>query len=233
MTLQVCQMNKKLNIAIDGLSGSGKSTLAKKLSEHYNIIYLDTGALYRTVGLRIQQLDISYEDTENIIKALPDVDISLNLNGVRAEILLCGKPVGDEIRTPVSSMYASAISKIPEVRHFLFETQRRLATEYSCVMDGRDIGTIIMPNADVKLYLKANNEKRAARRYNELKEKGVQVALDEIRDAMAKRDENDSKREIAPADAIAPDAVVIDNSDITVDEMVAMAIRIIDEAVTT
>ena len=95
MTLQVCQMNKKLNIAIDGLSGSGKSTLAKKLSEHYNIIYLDTGALYRTVGLRIQQLDISYEDTENIIKALPDVDITLNLNGVRAEILLCGKPVRD------------------------------------------------------------------------------------------------------------------------------------------
>lgn len=223
-------MNKKLNIAIDGLSGSGKSTLAKRLAKHYNIIYVDTGALYRTVGLRIQQLDISYEDTESIINALPSVDISVRLVGDKAEVLLGGESVGDDIRTPVSSLYASEISKIPEVRKFLLDTQRRLASEYSCVMDGRDIGTVIMPDADVKLYLDASEEKRAIRRHAELVSKGLSVELSEIKDAITKRDNNDSKREVAPAVA-AGDAILLDNSDMTVDETVEAAIKIIDNAV--
>lgn len=223
-------MNKKLNIAIDGLSGSGKSTLAKRLAKHYNIIYVDTGALYRTVGLRIQQLDISYEDTESIINALPSVDISVRLVGDRAEVLLSGESVGDEIRTPVSSLYASEISKIPEVRKFLLDTQRRLASEYSCVMDGRDIGTVIMPSADVKLYLQASEERRAIRRHAELVSKGLSVELSEIKDALTKRDSNDAGREVAPAVAAA-DAILLDNSDMTVDETVEAAIKIIDNAV--
>lgn len=223
-------MNKKLNIAIDGLSGSGKSTLAKRLAKHYNIIYVDTGALYRTVGLRIQQLDISYEDTESIINALPSVDISVRLAGDKAEVLLGGEPVGDEIRTPVSSLYASEISKIPEVRKFLLDTQRRLASEYSCVMDGRDIGTVIMPDADVKLYLEASEERRAIRRHAELVSKGLSVELSEIRDAITKRDNNDSSREVAPAVA-AGDAILLDNSDMTIDETVDAAIKIINNAV--
>ncbi len=223
-------MNKKLNIAIDGLSGSGKSTLAKRLAKHYNIIYVDTGALYRTVGLRIQQLDISYEDTESIINALPSVDISVRLVGDKAEVLLGGESVGDEIRTPVSSLYASEISKIPEVRKFLLDTQRRLASEYSCVMDGRDIGTVIMPDADVKLYLEASEERRAVRRHAELVSKGLSVQLSEIKDAITKRDSNDSNREVAPAVA-AGDAILLDNSDMTIDETVEAAIKIIDNAV--
>ncbi len=223
-------MNRKLNIAIDGLSGCGKSTLAKGLAKHYGIIYVDTGALYRTVGLRIQQLNLSYDNTEEIIAALPSIDISVRLKDGGAEVLLEGEPVGDEIRTPTSSLYASEISKIPEVRAFLLETQKRLAAEYSCVMDGRDIGTVIMPDADVKIYLSAKNEERATRRYEELTSKGLDVSLEAIQTAISNRDSNDSARKISPAVA-APDAVLLDNSGLTKEQTLAAAISIIDKAV--
>ena len=184
-------MKDRLNIAIDGLSGCGKSTLAKGLARHYGIIYVDTGALYRTVGLCMIKKGIASDDEKAIVDSLPEVDISVRLNDGGAEVLLAGVPVGDEIRTPLASKYASDVSRIPEVRAFLLDTQRRLAAENSCVMDGRDIGTVIMPSADVKIYLTAGDDERAVRRRDELAEKGVPAKLDEIREALTKRDAND------------------------------------------
>ena len=223
-------MKDRLNIAIDGLSGCGKSTLAKGLARHYGIIYVDTGALYRTVGLCMIKKGIASDDEKAIVDSLPEVDISVRLNDGGAEVLLAGVPVGDEIRTPLASKYASDVSRIPEVRAFLFDTQRRLAAENSCVMDGRDIGTVIMPSADVKIYLTAGDDERAVRRRDELAEKGVPAKLDEIREALTKRDANDMNRTAAPAVA-APDAVKLDNSGFTKEQTLAAAIAIIDKAV--
>lgn len=223
-------MKDRLNIAIDGLSGCGKSTLAKGLARHYGIIYVDTGALYRTVGLCMIKKGIASDDEKAIVDSLPEVDISVRLNDGGAEVLLAGVPVGDEIRTPLASKYASDVSRIPEVRAFLLDTQRRLAAENSCVMDGRDIGTVIMPDADVKIYLTAGDGERAVRRRDELAEKGVPAKLDEIREALTKRDANDMNRTAAPAVA-APDAVKLDNSGFTKEQTLAAAIAIIDKAV--
>lgn len=223
-------MKDRLNIAIDGLSGCGKSTLAKGLARHYGIIYVDTGALYRTVGLCMIKKGIASDDEKAIVDSLPEVDISVRLNDGGAEVLLAGVPVGDEIRTPLASKYASDVSRIPEVRAFLLDTQRRLAAENSCVMDGRDIGTVIMPDADVKIYLTAGDGERAIRRRDELAEKGVPAKLDEIREALTKRDANDMNRTAAPAVA-APDAVKLDNSGFTKEQTLAAAIAIIDKAV--
>ena len=227
---QEYRMKDRLNIAIDGLSGCGKSTLAKGLARHYGIIYVDTGALYRTVGLCMIKKGIASDDEKAIVDSLPEVDISVRLNDGGAEVLLAGVPVGDEIRTPLASKYASDVSRIPEVRAFLFDTQRRLAAENSCVMDGRDIGTVIMPSADVKIYLTAGDDERAVRRRDELAEKGVPAKLDEIREALTKRDANDMNRTAAPAVA-APDAVKLDNSGFTKEQTLAAAIAIIDKAV--
>ena len=227
---QEYRMKDRLNIAIDGLSGCGKSTLAKGLARHYGIIYVDTGALYRTVGLCMIKKGIASDDEKAIVDSLPEVDISVRLNDGGAEVLLAGVPVGDEIRTPLASKYASDVSRIPEVRAFLLDTQRRLAAENSCVMDGRDIGTVIMPSADVKIYLTAGDDERAARRRDELAEKGVPAKLDEIREALTKRDANDMNRTAAPAVA-APDAVKLDNSGFTKEQTLAAAIAIIDKAV--
>lgn len=227
---QEYRMKDRLNIAIDGLSGCGKSTLAKGLARHYGIIYVDTGALYRTVGLCMIKKGIASDDEKAIVDSLPEVDISVRLNDGGAEVLLAGVPVGDEIRTPLASKYASDVSRIPEVRAFLLDTQRRLAAENSCVMDGRDIGTVIMPSADVKIYLTAGDGERAVRRRDELAEKGVPAKLDEIREALMKRDANDMNRTAAPAVA-APDAVKLDNSGFTKEQTLAAAIAIIDKAV--
>lgn len=227
---QEYRMKDRLNIAIDGLSGCGKSTLAKGLAKHYGIIYVDTGALYRAVGLCMIKKSIASDDEKVIINALPGTDISVRLIDGGAEVLLAGVPVGDEIRTPLASKYASDVSKIPEVRAFLLDTQRRLAAEHSCVMDGRDIGTVIMPFADVKIYLTAGDGERAVRRRDELVEKGVPAELDEIREALMKRDANDMNRTAAPAVA-APDAVRLDNSGFTKEQTLAAAISIIDKAV--
>ena len=223
-------MKDRLNIAIDGLSGCGKSTLAKGLARHYGIRYVDTGALYRTVGLCMIKKGIASDDEKAIVDSLPEVDISVRLNDGGAEVLLAGVPVGDEIRTPLASKYASDVSRIPEVRAFLLDTQRRLAAENSCVMDGRDIGTVIMPSADVKIYLTAGDGELAVRRRDELVEKGVPAKLDEIREALTKRDANDMNRTAAPAVA-APDAVKLDNSGFTKEQTLAAAIAIIDKAV--
>lgn len=217
------------SVAIDGPSGSGKSTLAKALAKKYGFIYVDTGALYRAIGLYIQNKCLMSTDVDGIIASLPEIHIEMRLNDGQSEVWLNGSPVGDEIRTPMSSIYASDVSKIPQVRQFLLSLQRDIAAANSVIMDGRDIGTVILPDAQVKIFMTASDEKRALRRYNELVSKGIKTTYDEVLKDVKWRDENDRNRTVAPA-VPAPDAVFLDNSGLDAAETVDAASAIIDKA---
>ena len=217
------------SVAIDGPSGSGKSTLAKALAKKYGFIYVDTGALYRAIGLYIQNKCRMSTDVDGIIASLPEIRIEMRLNDGQSEVWLNGSPVGDEIRTPMSSIYASDVSKIPQVRQFLLSLQRDIAAANSVIMDGRDIGTVILPDAQVKIFMTASDEKRALRRYNELISKGIKTTYDEVLKDVKWRDENDRNRTVAPA-VPAPDAVFLDNSGLDAAETVDAASAIIDKA---
>lgn len=217
-----------LRIAIDGPSGAGKSYLADRIAEHFHLIHLDTGALYRTVGLYICRKGIALDDKEGIITSLPEITVTVDFGGQGQINLLNGENVNGYIRTPEISTYASVVSAIPEVRAFLLDTQRRIAATTPVVLDGRDIGTVILPDADVKIYLVASNEARAARRYAELREKGVETDFESVLRDLIERDARDSGREIAPARP-ADDAVLLDNSLLTREETVAAAVAIIED----
>ncbi len=214
-------------IAIDGPSGAGKSSLAKAIAKKLGIIYVDTGALYRTIGLYVYSKGIGLEESEKIKSALGEIKLELAFINGNQNVLLNGKTVGDSIRTQNIAAYASAVSAIPEVREFLLDTQRDIAKTASVVMDGRDIGTVIFPNADVKIFLTANDEKRAKRRYDELILKGAETTLEEVSAQMQARDKNDSTRKNAPAIA-AKDAVILDNSTLTEEETIEAAMAIIN-----
>ncbi len=220
-------VNKTIKIALDGPSGSGKSTLAKYLAKHYGFVYIDTGALYRTIGLFVSEKGIASDDVENILAVLPEIHIEMRLEQGGGAVYLGGRRIGDEIRTPLCSKYASDVSKIPEVRAFLLETQRSIARENNVIMDGRDIGTVILPDAQVKLFMVASPEARAKRRFEELKARGIETSFEEVLADMQWRDNNDSSRKVAPA-VPAEDAVMFDNSNYTIDEMVNAAVEIID-----
>ena len=217
-----------IGIAIDGPSGAGKSTIAKALAESLGYIYVDTGAIYRTVGLHMYNAGVSTEDTEGIVRNLPDVRFELKYENGTQVVYLNGENLGDRIRTPEMSMYASAVSAIPAVRTFLLETQRKIARENSVIMDGRDIGTVILPNANVKIFLTASDECRAMRRRDELVAKGIEVSYEEVLSDMRERDRNDSTRSVAPAVA-AEDAVLFDNSWMSPDQCTAAIIKLIQE----
>lgn len=201
------------HIAIDGPGGAGKSSVAKLLASRLGIVYVDTGALYRAIGLYCLTNGIDPKDTDAVTATLPDIQIELKFTD-RQILLLSGEEVGDRIRTPEISMAASAVSAIPAVRAFLLETQRRIAKKNSAVMDGRDIGTVILPNADLKIFLTASEEARAKRRYEELTAKGIETTLNAVREEMAQRDKNDASRAVAPC-VKADDAILLDNSDLT------------------
>lgn len=215
-----------IHIAIDGPAGAGKSTVAKALAKKLNIIYVDTGALYRTVGYHAFANKISKDDKAGIVGLLKDMNIELKYDNGTQKVFLNGEDLGDRIRLPEISMYASAVSAIPEVRAFLLDTQRSIAKQNSVVMDGRDIGTVILPNADVKIFLTASPEERARRRYEELLAKGKRVTFEEVCDDMMARDKNDSTRDVAPA-VPAEDAVILDNTGFTLEESVDAVINII------
>ena len=219
-------MKQTIRIAVDGPSGSGKSTLAKNLARELGLVYVDTGALYRAVGLYAKRAGADPTVASKITALLPEISLSLRYTEEGQRVLLNGEDVSAMIRTPEVSMYASAVSAIPAVRKFLLEIQKKMASEGNVVMDGRDIGTVIMPEADVKLFLEAAPEERAHRRYRELLEKGQSVTEAEILSSMQKRDKADSGREIAPA-VPAEDAIFIDNSNLLPEETLARALDII------
>lgn len=217
-----------LRIAIDGPSGAGKSTLAKALAKELGIVYVDTGALYRTVGYYVFMHDADPKNADAVASLLPDINIEIKYENGTQDVILNGESMGDKIRQPQISMYASAVSAIPAVREFLLFMQKDIASKNSVVMDGRDIGTVIMPDADVKLFLQASNECRARRRTEELRQRGVEANYEDVLADMRQRDENDKNRDIAPALA-APDAIIFDNSELTIDESVEEVKKIIEQ----
>jgi len=220
-----------MKIAIDGPSGSGKSVLAKGIAKKYNIVYVDTGALYRAVGLFVMRRGIDKFDSAAVVAALADIVISLEYSADEGQkVVLCGENVNDYIRTPEVSLYASAVSAIPQVREFLLSTQRDIIAANSVVMDGRDIGTVIMPNADVKFFLTADVNERARRRHAELVVRGLDDTYEQVLADMQTRDHNDSTRENAPAVA-ADDAVLLDNTGYECEQTLETAVKIIESRI--
>lgn len=217
-----------IRIAIDGPSGAGKSSVAKLIARKLGIIYVDTGALYRTVGLYVRDKGIARTDADGILSCLPEISIEMRYEAGGQRVFLNGKDPGDRIREPEISMYASAVSALPAVRQFLLSTQRNVAEKNSVIMDGRDIGTVILPGADVKVFLTASDEARARRRTLELQEKGMPADYESVLHEMRERDGNDRNRAVAPAVA-APDAVLLDNSDMDVEETADEIIRLCRE----
>ncbi len=218
-----------IRIAIDGPGGAGKSSLAKAVAKELEIIYVDTGALYRTIGYYMLNHGISSTDAPAVAAALGNFTLELTYVNGEQVILLDGENVKDAIRTPEMSMAASNVSAIKEVREFLLNTQRDIAKQHSVIMDGRDIGTVILPNAEVKIFLTASPEARAKRRYEELKAKGKEVSYEQVYTEMVERDKNDSTRDIAPC-VPADDAIMLDNSDMTAEQTTEAVIKIIKKA---
>ena len=217
-----------IKIAIDGPSGAGKSTVAKALAAQMGIVYVDTGALYRTVGYAAVTAGISTKDAPAVEALLPSVKVDVRYGNGTQCVYLNGENLGDKIRRPEISMAASDVSAIPAVRAFLLDTQRDIANRNSVVMDGRDIGTVILPDADVKIFMVASPEARAERRTKELAEKGIAADYEDVLREMKERDAQDSGRAIAPA-IPAPDAVHLDNSGMTVEQSVEAVIAIIEQ----
>ena len=218
-----------ISIAIDGPSGAGKSTISRKAAEKFGFIYVDTGAIYRTIGLAAKTHGVSLEDKKAITAMLPELDIELRYNEDGEQCMyLDGKDVSRDIRLPEVSMLASAVSAIPEVRAFLVDMQRGMAAKHDVIMDGRDIGTVILPDADLKIFLTADVADRARRRCEELREKGMDKPFDEVLDEMKRRDEQDTASAAAPLKA-AGDAVVLDTSGNTLEQSIAEVCRLIEE----
>ncbi len=214
-----------INIAIDGPAGAGKSTIAKMVSAQLGYIYVDTGALYRTIALYIKENNIT---DENIPSSLKNADVSLKFIDGTQRVFLADRDVSDMIRTPEISMEASRTSAMPAVREYLFGTQQKIASENNVIMDGRDIGTVVLPNADVKIFLTATAEERANRRYKELFEKPNCPCYEEILSDIIERDHNDMNRPVAPLKQ-ADDAVLVDTTNLTLEQSADEIIRIITE----
>ena len=215
-----------INIAIDGPAGAGKSTVAKAVAKKLGFIYVDTGALYRSIGVNALRHSVATDDSAAVVALLPETNVELKYIDGNQRVFLNGEDVSEEIRLPEASMAASNVSAIPEVRAFLLDLQRDMAKKNNVVMDGRDIGTVILPDAQYKFFLTATAEVRAERRYKELQEKGITVDFNELLEEIKQRDYNDSHRATAPLKQ-ADDAVYVDSSDLTLEESIsAIADRI-------
>lgn len=214
------------NIAIDGPAGAGKSTIAKRIAAELSFIYVDTGAMYRAIAYYLIQHGISGEDVAAITEACDDIDVSIEYQEGSQVVLLNGENVNPYIRTEQVSKMTSMVSVYPVVREKLLELQRKLAAENDVLMDGRDIGTCILPNADVKIYLTASSRVRAERRYLEQTARGTECSLEEIEKEIIDRDYRDMHREVAPLKQ-AEDAIVVDSSDMTIDQVVETVVDIV------
>ncbi len=219
-----------ISVAIDGPAGAGKSTLARKAAAELGYIYVDTGALYRTVGLKFSKMGADTELNCDIPSVLNTTTVDIRFVNGEQRVFLDGEDVSEEIRTPVASMMASSVSAKSEVRAFLLEMQRKLARENDVLMDGRDIGTVVLPNATVKIFLTASAEERARRRYDELIGKGMNVTFKDVYDDMVKRDYADSHREIAPLKQ-AEDAVLADTTGLTPEQSLALILKIVKDRI--
>lgn len=216
-------------IAIDGPAGAGKSTIAKAAAKHLGFIYVDTGAMYRAIGLNCLRNGVEPTDAQAVTALLADTKVSLARDEQKNQlVILNGEDVSGLIRTPEVSMAASYSSAIPEVRAFLLSLQRDMAKEYDVIMDGRDIGTVVLPDAKVKIFLTASAEIRARRRYDELIEKGEDVKYEDVLADVIERDNNDMNRPIAPLKP-AQDSILCDTSELTLEESIDLLIKTIEE----
>ena len=215
-------------VAIDGPSGAGKSTIARILAKELQFIYVDTGALYRAVGYTALKREISIYDPEAIEAMLPSLAVTLGYENGEQRVYVNGEDVTAFIRTPEVSEAASAVSAVPAVRQFLFELQQNMAQTTSVIMDGRDIGTVVLPHAQVKIFLTASAEDRAQRRYQELIEKGMSVTYNDVLSDMILRDKRDSERAAAPLKP-AEDAILVDTSGNTLEQSVLVLRRIVED----
>ena len=216
-------------IAIDGPAGAGKSTIAKCAAKELKFVYIDTGAMYRAIGLAAIRAGVDPNgDIEAVEKLLETVKIDIAHSEAGQQVFLNDEDVSTEIRLPEVSVAASDVSKIPAVRSKLLDLQRSIAEKTDVIMDGRDIGTVVLPNADLKIFLTASVEERAMRRYKELCEKGIECDFDEVKKDMEYRDKNDSEREIAPLKP-AEDSVLVDTTGNTLEESVAAILQIMKE----
>ncbi len=219
-----------INVAIDGPAGAGKSTVARAAAQKLGYIYVDTGALYRAVGVYCLRNSIVTTDVDGVGAILKDITVELKfIDGVQ-HVFLNGDDVSTEIRLPEASMAASNVSAIPSVRAFLFDLQRDIAAKNNCLMDGRDIGTVVLPNAQVKIFLTADPEERAMRRYKELIEKGSNVTFEEVLEDLKVRDYNDSHREIAPLKP-AEDSIIVNTTGMTLEESIATIVKTVEEKI--
>ena len=221
-------LNKRLNIAIEGPAGAGKSTIAKMVSKKLNCIYVDTGAMYRAVALFFIKNGIASDDEKRIAKEIENIQVDIQFEAGDQKVLLNGKDVTEEIRAERVGNWASEISKYTLVREYLVKMQREVATKQDVVMDGRDIGTVVLPQANVKIYLTASSKVRAMRRYNELTQKGVFCDIHDIEQGIMERDAQDMNREISPLRQ-AKDAILIDSSNMTIDEVVEKIVSLARE----
>ncbi len=221
-------MDRVFSIAIDGPAGAGKSTMARRAAAELGFVYVDTGAIYRTVGYAALKRGILPEDTEKIDELLPQIRVKLAWKDGVQHMYLDGADVSKKIRLPEVSSMASKVSAIPSVRAFLLDTQRIAAKTNNVIMDGRDIGTVVLPDADVKIYLTASAEVRAKRRFLELQEQGRSDPYEEVLKDMIERDYRDMHRAVAPLKQ-ADDAVLLDTSELSLDESIEAILRIIRE----
>ena len=217
-------------VAIDGPAGAGKSTIARKVSEEIGFIYVDTGALYRTIGYYAILHNIDPEDKDKVSACLDNIKITLKFNQGKQCVFIGDIDVSDKIRTPEISMAASAVSAIPSVRKFLLDLQKNLALENNVIMDGRDIGTVVLPNADIKFFLTASSEERAKRRYADLKIKDKDIKFQDVLNDIKQRDFNDINRKIAPLKP-ADDAIIVDTTGESLEQSVSRLSSLIRERI--
>lgn len=219
----------RYNIAIDGPAGAGKSTIAKKLAKELGYVYVDTGAMYRAMAYYFLQNNIDSKDEEIIKKVCENVNVTITYSNGEQQVILNGENVNGVIRNEEVGNMASAISVYPFVREKLVDLQRKLAESENVIMDGRDIGTVVLPNANVKIFLTASSKVRATRRYEELKAKGIKCNFDEIEQEIIDRDNRDMNREVSPLKQ-AEDAILLDSSELDIDGVVNQMKEIISEA---
>ncbi len=210
---------KEINIAIDGPAGAGKSTIAKALAKKLNVVYVDTGAMYRAIGLYFSRKQVAKDDIETVERECENIDVSIGYENGEQVVYLNGENVNGLIRTPEAGMMASAFSMHKKVREKMVELQQALAKKTSVVMDGRDIGTVVLPDAKVKVYLTASSSVRAKRRYDELVQKGIDCDLEQLKKEIEERDYQDMTREVSPLKK-AEDAIELDTSDLSIEEVI-------------